>query len=689
MMINHGFAALFRSAGRLILALVLTFWGAGLASGEELLSNPRELPVLRGIEGAPSRAGAVPSGTGPVERVGNEAQLTLDANYTYYRIWNPSTKRFDQVRLRGYNGTMLAPPTDEAGWAYGSDPVGPTIRLKPGETARVTLINDLPPESCVAPEGTHNIPNCFNITNLHAHGLHVTPSGNGDNVLIEIQPGETFQYEYNLPFDHPAGTFWYHPHRHGSTALQVSSGMAGALIVEGTRQPKQLADRGGWLPGDIDLILRPPKASETDQRSFKERILLFEQIQYACRENGQIKTIKNRDGNLQAWKCDPGDTGGVEGYDQFGPGTWTGSGRYTLVNGRLQPVLANAKAGEIERWRLIHAGVRDTIKLAIYEAKAPGAQLGALNAEQRDKWTADNCSGAAVGQWEIATDGLTRPSILRKGKASDDGKAKPIPTLLEPGYRSDVLVVFPKPGDYCLIDEAAPANDTVNLQPKNRRLLAAVHADAGDGKVEDTEASITAALVAAAESVITDPEAKAKIIADLKNHLRLDEFVPHRTIEAAEVKGHQSLVFSIDTASPSPSNSQTRFGVDHHAYSAERIDRTLVLGSADEWDLGSTLANHPFHIHVNPFQIVEILDPKGKDVSGFDPDGDPEFLGLKGTWKDTIFVKEGYRVIIRSRYERYVGDFVLHCHILDHEDQGMMQNVRISLSGRGETHGNH
>ena len=56
-----------------------------------------------------------------------------------------------------------------------------------------------------------------------------------------------------------------------------------------------------------------------------------------------------------------------------------------------------------------------------------------------------------------------------------------------------------------------------------------------------------------------------------------------------------------------------------------------------------------------------------------------QYAGLKGTWKDTIFTRQGYLVRFRTRYERYIGTFVLHCHILDHEDQGMMQNVRVAI----------
>jgi FtsP/CotA-like multicopper oxidase with cupredoxin domain len=58
---------------------------------------------------------------------------------------------------------------------------------------------------------------------------------------------------------------------------------------------------------------------------------------------------------------------------------------------------------------------------------------------------------------------------------------------------------------------------------------------------------------------------------------------------------------------------------------------------------------------------------------------DPQYANLKGAWKDTLFVKQNYIIVMRTRYERYIGDFVLHCHILDHEDQGMMQNIRIAV----------
>ena len=86
---------------------------------------------------------------------------------------------------------------------------------------------------------------------------------------------------------------------------------------------------------------------------------------------------------------------------------------------------------------------------------------------------------------------------------------------------------------------------------------------------------------------------------------------------------------------------------------------------------------HPFHIHVNPFQIVSITPKPGMPL-------DPQYNNLVGTWKDTLLVSTNVDIVVNTRYQRYIGQFVLHCHILEHEDQGMMQNVQVVLpDGKG------
>jgi FtsP/CotA-like multicopper oxidase with cupredoxin domain len=615
---------------------------------------------------------------------------------------------------------MFERPATDDGWKDVPDLVGPTIRLNPSETARITVSNKLPEDTCVRPEGTHNVPHCFNVTNLHAHGLHVSPAGNSDNVLIEIGPGQTFEYEYNIPADHPAGTFWYHAHRHGSTALQVSSGMAGALIINGDRTP-DVSESGEYIPGDIDSILPVP-----------ERILLLQQVQYACRD-GRTATIRRLQPNdpTSLWTCEadrdnPDPVGGIEGYDQFVPDSWLPSGRYTLVNGKVQPVLSfddssgqqkqiNAQVGQPERWRLIHAGIRDTIKLAIVKASQPrpkGVEFATI--EQRRQWTADYCDGKVITQWEFATDGLTRAQISPLATVDFRSQKLVIPNNLQPGYRSDVLIVFPEPGDYCVLDEQASPYDTVNQLPKGRKLLATVTAE-GANVIADEKRTITNTLVAAAMAKMPE-KVRQRVVDDLNSDLKLTLFLPHESIKDDEVKGTQLVTFGIDVNSPSPADPKLRFGINHRAYDLTRIDRILKLGSADEWVLTSTLANHPFHIHVNPFQIMKILklvtstNDEGKATTEWkdltdqsidystrlewersNPESPPDnqYLNLRGVWKDTLLVKRNYRIYVRSRYERYIGDFVLHCHILDHEDQGMMENVRISFSGEEVRHPKH
>ena len=245
---------------------------------------------------------APPKGAAPSEQ--RDVVYDLIVKYTPSEIWNPTENRPDKVKLRSYVGTGVNPNTPF---------VGPQIEVYPGQTVRMTLHNELPVDpNCSVRGGSTNVPHCFNGTNLHTHGLWINPNGNGDNVLVSVNPGVNFQYEYNIPPDHPAGTYWYHSHRHGSTALQVSSGMAGALIVRGTRPPTPNGN------GDLDTLLRPISG-----QPFTERVMVFQQIQYACRDkNGNIEFNKDKDGNDTTYKCNANQVGGVEDYDQFGPGTW-------------------------------------------------------------------------------------------------------------------------------------------------------------------------------------------------------------------------------------------------------------------------------------------------------------------------------------------------------------------------------
>ena len=620
--------------------------------------TPVKKLATEAVAGAPTPA----STYGLPELSPHEAPLTLDIQLTTSKIWNPATGVYDTVELRSYK----SPKTDPA-----IPFVAPTIQTQPGETVRITLNNNLEPEENCTPPNI-NTPHCFNSTNLHSHGLWVSPSGNSDNVLITLRPTVSFQYEYNIPYDHPSGTFWYHPHLHGSTALQVASGMAGTMIVRGSRLPEK------GKTGDIDTLLVG--------KTFGERPVLFQQVQYACRDKvtNQIKVEKNDKGEVIAWVCDKDDVGRITSYDQFGSSSWKQSGRYTSVNGRVLPTFEVADTGTIERWRAVHAGVRNTISLQFKRLKSGAPKFDRLAAAQQAEWAKSNCTGDPLTQFEIAADGLTHGQVIAKTQ-----------NTLQPGYRSDVLVVFPEPGEYCVIDAEAPAASTVNVQAESRQVLGKVVVKGGT-KIADAKAYLTQRLVEAA-GVTQRPDMRDAIKTDLVNGLKLTNFVPHKTIADGELTKPGTVAQKVEF---DIGGTPTEFRVNGFPYNPKEA-RELVLGRVEEWELTSKVANHPFHIHVNPFEVVKILNVCDQDVSdGKNPDytnyktkddckkpgenPDPQYSTLKNTWHDTLFVKQGYKLYVRSRYERYIGEYVLHCHILDHEDNGMMQNIRMVLpDGKG------
>ena len=162
--------------------------GAAAAAGTITLAACGALPGA--TTGAPRAAGLEPE----IIRSKNGAlNIDLVASRSMVDIEGTS------VNAMTYNGTLP----------------GPTWVAKPGDKITVNFTNKL-----------------GETTNLHTHGFHVSPEGNSDNVMLEIKDGETFKYEYQLAADHPAGTYWYHPHHHGKAADQVFAGLYGAIIIE-------------------------------------------------------------------------------------------------------------------------------------------------------------------------------------------------------------------------------------------------------------------------------------------------------------------------------------------------------------------------------------------------------------------------------------------------------------------------
>lgn len=95
----------------------------------------------------------------------------------------------------------------------------PTLRVKPGDRIDLTLTNKIDED-----------------TNLHTHGLHVSPRAPADDIFIAIKYNHSYHYSYQLPSNHPTGTYWYHSHADMMSARQVAGGESGVLIVDGLQQ---------------------------------------------------------------------------------------------------------------------------------------------------------------------------------------------------------------------------------------------------------------------------------------------------------------------------------------------------------------------------------------------------------------------------------------------------------------------
>jgi len=253
--------------------------GLGVAVGAAGLSQTG-LPWLA----PPNGTGAAGAGGDPLlePQVLRSRDGALVVDLTAAR--NEATIAGRRSRVLTYNGSLP----------------GPTWHVQPGDRIEVRLRNELD-----------------TATNLHTHGLEVSPEGNSDNPFVSIDPGDVFEYRFEVPDDHPPGPFWYHPHRHGNVADQLFGGLYGALIVEG--DPVPVSRERTLIVSDISLTA----GGDVAQASADDIMM-------------------GREGDL------------------------------VLVNGQFQPQLT-ARPGERERWRIVNASSSRYLRLAV-----PGQRVDLL-----------------------------------------------------------------------------------------------------------------------------------------------------------------------------------------------------------------------------------------------------------------------------------------------------------------------
>jgi suppressor of ftsI len=239
-------------AGRVVIAAVVLALGALIAvliaadddGGGGASTSDTTVAVLGPAPFKPNLPFAEP----PVVEVGGRSTTRLAARNGTLRVSGIDVEEGQSYVPAGAAGAKAEPGL-----------LGPTLHVNPGETLDITLDNRLevypgldthsaetcggaqdPSHEHESGEGPDSGPQ---FTNLHFHGLHVTPTTRlykgmkvyGENVLVSLPKG-TSRIRFPIPTDHEEGTFWYHAHRHGCTDDQVFRGLAGLLIVGDSRK---------------------------------------------------------------------------------------------------------------------------------------------------------------------------------------------------------------------------------------------------------------------------------------------------------------------------------------------------------------------------------------------------------------------------------------------------------------------
>jgi len=512
-----------------------------------------------------------------LESVNGELDVTLALAYAQLPL------NGKMIRVRSMNNSIPAP----------------TLRVNAGDRLRIKVINRLPPNPVSSEPARHlRYPNS---TNLHTHGLHVTPGlvspgVYGDYVMddpqLGIQPGETRQHEYRIGSDHPPGACWYHPHLHGSSAIQVGSGMAGALIIR----------------GEIDRI--PEIAAAV------ERVFMFQ------------APITDSNGTLESFTQVTDDPTNEPPF---------------LVNGVRRPRLV-LRSGEVQNWRFINAAIFNYLNVCL--------------------------DGHALHVY--GHDGNPRGDLLPIGPGNASG------IVLAPGNRSSVLVKAGKPGTYLLrtlpfqigtaaemLSEDVLAEVVVVDEPRSMAL------PSGPLPVPKNLASISDDELASAGGLQRNIVMRAVFARSSAN--QPPDSVVHPGSEVDDwfyETGSTNLartVFALGTASGQAST-QPSFPDEFVPFQSGRaLKQTVALGSVEEWTIFNMNAiRHPFHLHVNPFQVVKVngqpVDPYWADTVALPAEGSPA---------------NPTSVTFRVRFSDFSGRFVMHCHMLAHEDMGMMQTVEV------------
>ena len=440
------------------------------------------------------------------------------------------------------------PISEKSEFRYQGNNTPPVIRVQPGSILTVEYKNELAAQSkeeCVGHP-------CMQMTNLHFHGLHVSPNAPQDDALDMIaSPGETLHYSVEVPPQQPPGLYWYHTHPHGESYVQDLDGMSGAIVVEGIER---------YVPEVLNV---------------RERILVLRDLVLPTDSAERKRVMKSV--SMQTTQC---------GTAPEKPE------RALTVNGSLRPQIDLAP-GERQFWRIVNASPDRYADLELDAASFDVVALDGMPLAYRD------------------------PSIRKRSMSH---------VLVPPGGRMEAIVTGP------------PSNSHAALRTRCF--------DTGpDG--DSNPAMILADIVPAQSSNLKTRTALggAPVYATF----------PPETVKSVQASEPQFVVNFTEDKQGFYINGQ-KFEMN----SGPML--TVDVGSLQHWRvLNPTREVHPFHIHQVHF-LAYAVDNK--------PVKNP-------VWVDTVNVNYGGSVDLVMDFTDPIirGMSLFHCHLLNHEDKGMMAKI--------------
>jgi suppressor of ftsI len=440
------------------------------------------------------------------------------------------------------------PVTGKSEFRYQDKNIPPVIWGRPGSVLNVEYKNELATasrEDCVGHP-------CMQMTNLHFHGLHVSPNAPQDDALDMIaSPGQALHYSVQVPPQQPPGLYWYHTHPHGESYVQDLDGMSGAIVIEGIER---------YVP---------------EVRNMRERILVLRDLVLPTDSAEQKRVMESV--SMQTTQCGTAPEKPERAF---------------TVNGSLRPRIDIAPR-ERQFWRVVNASPDRYADLEL-----------------------DSSSFAVV-----ALDGMPlayHDPAVRKRSMSH--------VLVPPGGRVEAIVTGP------------PADSHPALRTRCF--------DTGqDG--DSNPAMVLADIVPA-----KPPTLKAR---PALGGSPVYATFPPETLKRVEVSEPQFVVnFTED---------KQGFYINGQKFQMNAGPMlTVDVGSLQHWRvLNPTKEVHPFHIHQVHF-LVYAVDNK--------PVKDP-------VWLDTVNVSYGSSVDLVMDFTDPIirGMSVFHCHLLNHEDKGMMAKI--------------